>query len=247
MGLFYDHIPGSLIQWIEAQHLFYVSTAPLSESQHVNVSPKGVENTFRLVYDTSEAERKDNGDIEWKSIKTNTVWYEDLTGSGAETIAHVKENGRITLMFVAFEGPPKIVRMFGTARVFEFGTPEYEELLPPGKRQPGSRSAIWVDVHKVGTSCGFSIPFFAYKAPRNRLSRFALSKEQEEYDHYATFHRTKGLKNLWKKYNAKSIDGLPALEFAPESGRPLENWREKVKYEPDDESVASKESGKGKG
>jgi hypothetical protein len=114
MGLFYDHIPGSLIQWIEAQHLFYVSTAPLSESQHVNVSPKGVENTFRLVYDTSEAERKDNGDIEWKSIKTNTVWYEDLTGSGAETIAHVKENGRITLMFVAFEGPPKIVRMFGT-------------------------------------------------------------------------------------------------------------------------------------
>lgn len=114
MGLFYDHIPGSLIQWIEAQHLFYVSTAPLSESQHVNVSPKGVENTFRLVYDTSEAERKDNGDIEWKSIKTNTVWYEDLTGSGAETIAHVKENGRITLMFVAFEGPPRIVRMFGT-------------------------------------------------------------------------------------------------------------------------------------
>lgn len=88
-----------------------------------------------------------------------------------------------------------------------------------------------------------------------------MSKEQEEYDHYATctpaddtstgppkeLPPTKGLKNLWKKYNAKSIDGLPALEFAPESGRPLENWREKVKYEPDDESVASKESGKGKG
>lgn len=107
MGKFYDHIPGNLIQWIYNQKIFYVATAPLAEDGHVNVSPKGFEDTMHIVYN----EDAENGG---KNATSNAVWYEDLTGSGNETISHVNENGRITIMFVAFEGPPMIVRLFGT-------------------------------------------------------------------------------------------------------------------------------------
>ena len=107
MVKFFDHIPGNIIQWIHEQKIFYVATAPLAEDGHVNVSPKGFENTMHVVYN-------EDGHTDSKRATSNAVWYEDLTGSGNETIAHANENGRITIMFVAFEGPPQIVRLFGT-------------------------------------------------------------------------------------------------------------------------------------
>ncbi|RXW18490.1 hypothetical protein EST38_g7362 [Candolleomyces aberdarensis] len=188
MGQYYDHIPGFLIPWINAQKIFWVATAPLSESGHVNVSPKGFERTMNVVLDESEDGQQleagpDGDDDRLRKATSSHVWYEDLTGSGVETISHIRENGRITVLFTAFEGPPRIMRLFGTGKVYEFGTPEYDTLLPPEKRQPGSRAVIWVDVHKVGTSCGYSIPFFTYKSPRVRLHNFAINKEQQDFDY----------------------------------------------------------------
>ncbi|KAG6843020.1 hypothetical protein H0H93_002509, partial [Arthromyces matolae] len=101
------------------------------------------------------------------------VWYEDLTGSGIETVAHVRENGRITVLFHAFEGPARISTRAVTYKpqgtVHEFGTPEYDRLIPLENRKLGSRSVIKLNVFKVGTSCGYAVPFMEYKGERNRL------------------------------------------------------------------------------
>ncbi|KAF5339794.1 hypothetical protein D9611_009203 [Ephemerocybe angulata] len=255
MGKSYDHLPGNLIPWIIDQKVFWVATAPLAEDGHVNVSPKGYERTFHIMIDTEDGETIDShnipegSDFNFKKATSRAVWYEDLTGSGAETIAHARENGRITVMFSAFEGPANIVRLFGTAKVYEFGTPEYEELLPLEKRQPGSRSIIWVDFHRVGTACGFSIPFYT----------IAAALEQEDYDHYvsctaeleksdaaepaATELPGKGLKNYWKLSNNKSIDGVPAIQYAYASKQPLGDWTVKGAdfRVPDDESIPPKD------
>jgi len=110
MGAFYDEIPSFLVPWINAQKIFWVATAPLSEDGHVNVSPKGFENTMHVVLKEVDTDGE-------KKATSNAVWYEDLTGSGVETISHLRENGRITIMFTAFEGPPRIVRLFGTGTV----------------------------------------------------------------------------------------------------------------------------------
>ncbi|EAU86841.2 ankyrin repeat domain-containing protein 50 [Coprinopsis cinerea okayama7 len=212
MGQFFETIPPWLIPWIESQKIFWVATAPLDKEGHVNVSPKGcfgrtlgvvLEGDDPLAVEGSDNEggggNRGQGEEDWSKLEgvsggkfvgetsakrhSRAVWYEDLTGSGVETIAHLRENGRITLMLTAFEGPPRVCRLFGVGKVFEFGTPEYDRLLPPQKRQPGSRAVIWIDVHRVGTSCGYSIPFFEFKAPRVRLHKFALKKEQEDVDY----------------------------------------------------------------
>ncbi|KAF5339795.1 hypothetical protein D9611_009202 [Ephemerocybe angulata] len=264
MGKFFDHLPGNLIPWVMEQKLFWVATAPLAEDGHVNVSPKGYEDTMHVMIETEDGKTVDSQSItedspvNFKKAKSIAVWYEDLTGSGAETIAHANENGRITILFSAFEGPPNIVRLFGTAKAYEFGTPEYEEILPLEKRQPSSRSVIWIDVHKVGTSCGFAIPFYTYRGPRNKHRMISVEKEQEDYDHYASclaglgdsekpatvpeLPREKGLKNYWRFTNPKSIDGVPAVQFAYESPKPLGDWRSRgVSYPiPDDESIPTK-------
>ncbi|TFY71654.1 hypothetical protein EVG20_g1338 [Dentipellis fragilis] len=161
MGKFFDHIPANILEWLPKQHMFWVATAPLAADGHVNVSPKGLEGTFHI-------------------IDQNTVWYEDLTGSGVETISHLRENGRITVLFNAFDGPPRICRIFGKGTVREFGTPEYEKLLPPSKRSIGSRSAIVVDVHKVGTSCGYSVPYYEFVGNRDRLMNWNASLEKRD-------------------------------------------------------------------
>lgn len=149
MGAFYDEVPDeSHEQWIRQQKVFFVASAPASLDGHVNVSPKG-HATFTL------ASRR-------------SCFYQDLTGSGNEVVSHLRENGRITIMFCAFEGAPRILRLFGigtvlsdgdvegllglrkksTGKVFERGTKEYNEILPPGDERilPGSRAIIWVDV-----------------------------------------------------------------------------------------------------
>ncbi|KAJ7589888.1 hypothetical protein C8J56DRAFT_936434 [Mycena floridula] len=195
MGQFFDDIPEFLQNWIKKQHIFWVATAPLDPEGHVNISTKGFEGTFHIV-------------------DSHRVWYEDLTGSGVETISHLRENGRITVLFNAFEGPPRIARLFGKGTVYEFGTPEYDAILPAEKRQTGSRAVIMIDVHKSGSSCGYAVPFFDFKAPRNTLHEY-FEKVERAGD------SEKGLRAYWTKKNLKSIDGLPALQIAPNTTRPI--------------------------
>ncbi|KAG7095321.1 hypothetical protein E1B28_006086 [Marasmius oreades] len=197
MVQFYDEIPPFLIDWIKTQHVFWVATAPLSADGHVNLSGKGINGTFHVV-------------------NNRQIWYEDLTGSGCETISHIRENGRITIYFNAFEGPPRIARLFGKGKVFEFGTPEYNALLPPEERQVGSRSIIMVDLHKVATSCGYAIPFFQFKSHRTKLTEWASNKQAQDCPSLSSLTLpSDGLKAYWKKSNSASLDGLPGMELLP--------------------------------
>src|SRR5215469_285766 len=147
MGQFFETIPPSLVKWILNQKVFWVATAPLSPSGHVNISPKG---------------GQDFGVIDEK-----TFWYVDLTGSGIETISHLREpgNGRVTVLFNAFEGPPRILRLWGNGRFLENGSPDFEAFVAKHdvKALTGTRSIVLVDIHQVGTSCGFAVPFFDFK------------------------------------------------------------------------------------
>ncbi|CAE6459387.1 unnamed protein product [Rhizoctonia solani] len=213
MGKFYDTIPQDLIPWIEEQRCFWVATAPLSAKGHVNISPKGLVGTFKI-------------------IDNKTFFYQDLTGSGVETAAHLQENGRITVLFNAFEGPPRICRLFGTGKVYELGSTRYNELIPLEERLPGSRAAVVVDVHKVGTACGFSVPLYKPDGERTTLQEwtnglesldreFANEKEGFEVanplshlefvpsssDPTKDDRNPRGLKEYWAQENVRSIDG----------------------------------------
>ncbi|KAF8154781.1 hypothetical protein B0H34DRAFT_676494 [Crassisporium funariophilum] len=161
MGQFVQEIPEHLIEWILKQEMFWVASAPLSADGHVNISPKGVEGTFHVV-------------------NSRRVWYEDLSGTGAETVAHIRENGRITILFQAFEGPARIVRLYGKGFFYEIGTPEYEALLPTSQRQPGSRAVIGLDIHKVGTTCGYAVPYYKFISHRTQLNDWAAKKESSD-------------------------------------------------------------------
>jgi hypothetical protein len=179
MGRTYDAIDDALAAFLRAQHVFFVGTAPLAESGHVNVSPKGLD-AFTI-------------------LDPHTVAYLDLTGSGVETIAHLRENGRITLLFCAFEGPPKIVRLHGRGRVVPAGDPEFATLaagLPP---RPGARSMIVVAVDRIADSCGYGVPRYAYEGERSQLVDWAERKGPA------------GLHAYRAANNVASIDGLPGL------------------------------------
>ena len=180
MSKLHSQIDGRLRQFIEAQHIFFVGTAPLADDGHINLSPKGHQDTFRVVDE-------------------HTVAYLDLTGSGSESIAHVRENGRIVVMFCAFDGPPNIVRLHGRARVVtvdELGGPEWFGLFPD---RPGARAVVVVSVERVSDSCGFSIPEYEYRGARQLLDDWAGRKSDAELD---TYRAAK---------NAASIDGLPSI------------------------------------
>jgi len=205
MVKYYDEIPDFLATWIGKQKMFWVATAPLTGEGLVSLSPKGGEGSFRI-------------------MNPKRVWYEDLTGSGIETVSHVRENGRITILFNAFEGPARISRLYGKGTVYEFGSPEYEALLPPEKRHVGSRAIIMIDVFKASTSCGYSVPFYTYKGPRERL--LACHLQQEAVDIEAELNMDpestpplpkKGLKRYWFDTNQKGQDGLPGLLSGYES------------------------------
>ncbi|KAJ7171142.1 hypothetical protein C8R46DRAFT_993319 [Mycena filopes] len=197
MVQFFEEIPTSLGKWMDQQQVFWVATSPLSAEGRVNVSPKGGEGMFHIV-------------------NPRQVWYEDLTGSGVETISHLRENGRITVLFNAFEGPPRIARLYGRGTVYEFGTPEYNKFIPADSRTPGTRSVIVVDVDKVSTSCGYAVPFFSFKAHRTRLLTWAAKKESlDQSDSKGDSGVVDGLKRYWNQKNLKSIDGLEGLTVAP--------------------------------
>lgn len=174
-----DVLDAELIEWIAAQPVFFVASAP-SEGGHVNVSPKG-HDTLRVL-----------GPL--------TVAYLDLTGSGAETIAHTRDNGRLTIMLCAFAGPPRILRLFGTARAHPEGSPRFAELEHHFALLPGSRSIVELGVDRIQTSCGYSVPFMEYREERPTLQQWAARKDSDQLVAY------------WADKNARSIDGLPALE-----------------------------------
>lgn len=178
MGAVIDELDDAIVEWISKQHVFFVASAP-NEGGHVNVSPKG-HDSLRV-------------------IDPHTVAYLDLTGSGAETIAHTRENGRITVMFCAFEGPPRILRLFGTGEAHPIGTAEFAEMKDLFPDIPGARAIIRVAVERIQTSCGYSIPFMEYRKERPTLIQWAERKGED------------GLEKYWATKNATSIDGLPAL------------------------------------
>ncbi|KAG6918817.1 hypothetical protein DXG01_011569 [Tephrocybe rancida] len=206
MVKYYDSIPEFLFPWIAKQKMFWVATAPLTGEGLINVSPKGMTGSFHVV-------------------DANKVWYEDLTGSGIETVAHVRENGRITILFHAFEGPPRILRIYGKGTIYEFGTPEYDALLPLDQRKCGSRAVIMLDVFKTGTSCGDGIPFMEYKGERNGLMLYGYKSEMADIAAEAPLDLSTtepplpitGLKRYWRFHNNVSLDGLPGILFAYES------------------------------
>ncbi|GAB6937241.1 pyridoxamine 5'-phosphate oxidase family protein [Isoptericola variabilis] len=184
MGKVHENIDGRLRSFVEAQHVFFVATAPLAGDGHVNVSPKGVDGSFVVVDE-------------------RTVAYLDLTASGAETIAHLRENGRITLMFCAFDGPPNIVRLHGRGRVVTIYDDEYAAWAPRFPERRGARAVIVVDVDRVSDSCGYGVPLLDYVGERDLLPQFMDRKGAE------------GQADYRRQKNRTSIDGLPAFDDDP--------------------------------
>jgi hypothetical protein len=168
-------ITPALAEWLRDQPMFFVATAP--RDGHVNVSPKGYA-TLRVL-----GERR--------------VAYLDLTGSGVETIAHIRDNGRVTLMWCAFSGNPRIARVYGTGRVHELGSAGFDELAPNFDLLAGARAIIDIDVDRISTSCGYAVPLMDLVEDRDRLQRWAEAKGEP------------GLVDYRAGKNAASIDGLP--------------------------------------
>ena len=181
MGKVYESIDETLTQFIEAQHMFFVATAPLAGDGLVNLSPKGLD-SFRI-------------------LGPRRVAYLDLAGSGIETLAHARENGRITVMFCAFEGRPMILRLYGRAEAHEQGTPGFDALASHFEELPGARSIIEVSVERIADSCGWGVPLMKFEGERKELPRFASSLSPER------------MLQMKKKSNSESLDGLPGLRF----------------------------------
>ena len=181
MGREYDVIDERLAAFLLRQPVFFVGTAPLAPDGHVNVSPKGLTGTFAVL-----GERR--------------VAYLDLTGSGIETVAHLRENGRIVVMFNAFSGPPRIIRLHGRGRPHLVGSADFDALRPHFPDLPGVRSIIDVDVTRISDSCGYGVPELRVVGDRTRLT-YGLAA-REENGSRASYQADK---------NARSLDGLPGL------------------------------------
>lgn len=174
----HERITDEFREWIEKQHIFFVASAPLTGDGHVNLSPKGMD-ALRVLGD-------------------HTVAYLDMTGSGNETSAHLVENGRITMMWCAFEGPPRILRLYGKGHVVLPDTPEWDSLIDQFTMLTGARHIIVNEVERVQTSCGYAVPFMDYKEDRQTLVKWA---EHKGVDGIEAYHQEK---------NMISIDGLPS-------------------------------------
>ncbi|MEJ7648793.1 MAG: pyridoxamine 5'-phosphate oxidase family protein [Nakamurella sp.] len=183
MGKIHESIDGRLREFIERQRMFFVATAPTGDGR-VNVSPKGIGGTFKI-------------------LDEHTVAYLDITASGAETIAHLRQNGRITLMFCALDGPPNIVRLHGHGRFVTLYDPEFAEHAQHFDDVPGARAVVVVDVERVSDSCGFGIPLMEYAGERELLPQYMERKGVE------------GVADYRRKKNSTSIDGLPAFDYDP--------------------------------
>ena len=180
MGKIYETITPELEEWIARQRMFFVATSPLSSDGHVNCSPKGLD-SLRVLGPTCVA-------------------YQDLTGSGIETVAHIKENGRIVIMFCAFEGPPRIVRLYGRGRAIEHGTVEFEQLARKFSDRPDARSFVQVELTRIADSCGYGVPLYEFTGERETLTVWAEKQGFEKVEAYRATH------------NRRSIDGLRGLD-----------------------------------
>jgi Pyridoxamine 5'-phosphate oxidase len=176
MGNFHDSILDKHKTFIEKQKMFFVATAPLSAEGHINLSPKGMD-SFRVLSPTRVA-------------------YMDIVGSGNETSAHMLENGRITIMFCAFEGPPNILRLYGKGYTVLPADEEWAALSPLFKMHMATRQILVAEIHKVQTSCGFSVPLYDYTGERDHADKWAEKKG------------TDGLEQYKKEKNRVSMDGL---------------------------------------
>jgi pyridoxamine 5'-phosphate oxidase-like protein len=194
VGKIYEGIGEHQREWIAKQPLFFVASAPLDAEGHVNVSPKGPIGTLRVLDD-------------------HTVAYLDMVGSGAETVAHVRENGRIVVMLCAFEGPPRILRLHGRGEIVPNDDPRFEELYEragfeaPHDVEAARRAIVLVDVTRVADSCGYGVPLMSFEGERPHMEAWAEKKMrvggEAEIEAYVA------------EKNAESIDGLPAFESEP--------------------------------
>lgn len=182
MGRVLPEIDARVAELVATQPVFFVATAPLSGDGHVNVSPKGGSGTLVVV-------------------DPRTVAYLDITASGAETIAHLRENGRITVMVCSFGPRPNVVRLHGRGRVVPADDPEIDAWLPRFPEHPGVRAVVVVDVRRVSESCGFAVPRMDYVGERDVLDLANARKDQAELVDYR------------RRKNATSIDGLPAVTW----------------------------------
>lgn len=180
MGKVYETIDDRVAQFIRKQKLFFVATAPLAADGLINLSPKGLD-SFRI-------------------LDEKTVAYLDLTGSGVETIAHAKENGRITVMFCAFEGPPNILRLYGQAEVLEPDHADFASLRELFPHTPGTRSIVRIHVARIADSCGFAVPKYEFVEERSTLIDYSVQKGPQ------------GMVDYRRENNATSLDGLKGLD-----------------------------------
>ena len=164
MGKFHSSISQAHQSFIENQHIFFVSTAPLSADGHINLSPKGLDC--------------------FKVLSESRVAYMDLISSGNETSAHTLENGRITFMFCSFQNAPNILRLYGNGATILPGTKEWEVLSPHFKIHPSTRQIIVADIHLVQTSCGFGVPLYSYEGERDIHFEWAEKKGAEGLKEY---------------------------------------------------------------
>ncbi len=186
MAKTHPHITDAIRAFIERQHLFFVASAPLSAAGHVNLSPKGLD-CFRV-------------------LGPDRVAYLDVIGSGNETSAHLLENGRITFMFCAFDGPPNIVRLYGRGRVVLPGAAGWDELATRVALPPAARQFIVADITRVQTSCGFGVPLFELAGHREHMAEWAEKKGPD------------GLAAYTIEHNCASLDGLPTHVSAALNG-----------------------------
>jgi Pyridoxamine 5'-phosphate oxidase len=177
----HESITPKLRAWIEAQHVFFVATAPLAPDGHINLSPRGGGGTFAV-------------------INEHTVAWLDLTGSGAETIAHLRENGRIVVMFCGFEGPPQIVRLHGQGRTIVPDDVAWQGVSSYFPEKLGARAIVVVDIKRISDSCGYSVPLYEFVGDRDLLDQWSENRGAEKLASYR------------EEKNAESIDGLPALD-----------------------------------
>lgn len=177
-----EQIDDRLADWIRAQPMYFVGTAPLAADGHVNISPKGLAGTFAV-------------------LGPHRVAYLDRIGSGVETIAHLRENGRIVIMFCAFDGPPQIVRLHGRGTIHLPGEAGFEQLRDhfDAPQSAGERSIIDVAVERVSDSCGFAVPLMSLDGHRDLLDQWVDRKTPEQITDYKATR------------NAASIDGLSGL------------------------------------
>jgi hypothetical protein len=188
MGRIYERIDENQRKWISRQSMFFVGTAPSGDGGHINVSPKGPIGSLRVIDD-------------------HTVAYLDIVGSGAETIAHLRDNGRICVMFCAFDGPPRILRLHGTGEHVRPGDERFEQLRALGFAEPGiaesMRAIIVVDVTRIADSCGYGVPLMSYEGERPHMDLSTAKRVRVEGEG--------AMRAYERRHNAESIDGLPAL------------------------------------